>query len=496
MEEQKKEEPKKEEPKPEEEKKEEPKKEEAKEEPKKEEAKEEPKKEESKAEESKKEDDKNEEAVEDERAKDDLEVPIKPQVDEKLGIKNMVDDSFLLSTVTTWEQLGIQENILKGLSEMRFISPSKIQSTTYPLIMKEPREHLVAQAKNGSGKTAAFGLGVISSIDTKMKDIQAVVFAHTRELVKQIEDVLKKIAQFTEVKINAVLVGDSDRSDYGHIIVITPGHFETCFLKRNKKLLNNLKMLVLDEADYMLTNEVTSKIVDRTFNLFKTFKNKVQILFFSATYDVKCFKFIKRFYSNAYMIELKKEELTLENVKQLYKPCKDPNEKVKFVEEYLKVSPGSERVIIFSNRRDNVLKLQQNLLKDGYKVFILMGGDMALANRDETIRRFRNGEIQILITTDVLARGYDERLVKLVINFDLPIKKARDGSYEPDCETYLHRIGRTGRFGTKGIAVNLCCGKKDMEAILYFEKNYKTKMEEMKSSDELKKELKNYIFND
>ena len=341
MEEQKKEEPKKEEPKPEEEKKEEPKKEEAKEEPKKEEAKEEPKKEESKAEESKKEDDKNEEAVEDERAKDDLEVPIKPQVDEKLGIKNMVDDSFLLSTVTTWEQLGIQENILKGLSEMRFISPSKIQSTTYPLIMKEPREHLVAQAKNGSGKTAAFGLGVISSIDTKMKDIQAVVFAHTRELVKQIEDVLKKIAQFTEVKINAVLVGDSDRSDYGHIIVITPGHFETCFLKRNKKLLNNLKMLVLDEADYMLTNEVTSKIVDRTFNLFKTFKNKVQILFFSATYDVKCFKFIKRFYSNAYMIELKKEELTLENVKQLYKPCKDPNEKVKFVEEYLKVSPGS-----------------------------------------------------------------------------------------------------------------------------------------------------------
>ena len=125
-----------------------------------------------------------------------------------------------------------------------------------------------------------------------------------------------------------------------------------------------------------------------------------------------------------------------------------------------------------------------------------MGGDMALANRDETIRRFRNGEIQILITTDVLARGYDERLVKLVINFDLPIKKARDGSYEPDCETYLHRIGRTGRFGTKGIAVNLCCGKKDMEAIMLFEKNYKTKMEEMKSSDELIKELKNYIFND
>ena len=472
------------------------KKEEKPEEPKKEEAKEETKKEDEKVEETKKEDKKEEnkgEATNEKEEGDDYEVPVKAKIDEKLGLKNMVDDSFLLSTMKTWEELGIKEDIKKGLLGMNFITPSKIQSTTFPLIMKEPRTHLVAQAKNGSGKTGAFGLGVISSIDENSKDIQAVIFAHTRELVIQIEDVLSKIAKFTKIKVHAIASDHND--EYGQIIILTPGHFENVFLKRKQtNLLKNLKILVLDEADFMLTNEVTSKVVDRTFNLFKNNKLNVQILFFSATYNAKCYKFIKRFYSNAYMIELKKEELTLDNVTQLYESFQKPEEKQQFVEKYLKVSPGSERVIIFANRRDDVTQLQQNLLKNGYKVFILMGGDMARTNRDETIRRFRKGEIQILITTDLLSRGYDERLVKLVINYDLPIRRTRDGNFEPDCETYLHRIGRTGRFGSKGIAVNLCCGKRDMDILHSFEQYYNTKIEKMKSFDELIEELKKYIL--
>ena len=165
------------------------------------------------------------------------EVPIKAKVDEKLGIKNMIEDSFILSTVKTWEELGVKLEIRKGLLEMDFITPSKIQSTTFPLIMKEPRLNIVAQAKNGSGKTGAFGLGVISSIDEKSKNIQAVVFAHTRELVKQIEDVLSKISKFTNVKVTALLSGENEPNEFGQIIVITPGHFDNCFLKRNKNLI-------------------------------------------------------------------------------------------------------------------------------------------------------------------------------------------------------------------------------------------------------------------
>ena len=423
-----------------------------------------------------------------------IEVPVKSHVDEKLGLKNMIEDSFILSTVKTWDELGVKPELHKGLLSMDFITPSKIQSTTFPLIMKEPRLNIVAQAKNGSGKTGAFGLGAISSVDENSKNIQVVVFAHTRELVKQIEEVLCKIAKFTKVKITALLSGETEPEEYGQIIVITPGHFDNCFLKRNKSLINNIKMMVLDEADFMLTNEVTSRVFDRAFKLFQKTKMKVQILFFSATFDVKCYKFIKRFYTNAYMIEMKKEELTLDNVSQMYEICKTPDDKVTFIEEYLKVSQGSQRVIIFANKRDYVFKLQQNLLKRGYKVFILMGGDMAFSNRDETIKKFSKGEIQILITTDLLSRGYDEKSVKLVINFDLPVKKARDGNIIPNYETYLHRIGRTGRFGTKGIGVNLCCGKRDMEILKSIERYYKTKIEKMKSLDVLLEELKKFYL--
>ena len=476
--------------------KEEPKKEENKiEEPKKEE----PKKEETKTEEPKKEDEeaKKENAIEDNPIGDEFDVPIKKEIDKEIGIKNMVGDDIHFSEAKTWEKLGVKEEIQKGLLEMNFLQPSKIQATTFPIIMKEPRLNVIAQAKNGSGKTGAFGLGAISSVDESNSNIQVVVFAHTRELVVQVRDVLSKIAKHTKVKITAPLSQETETTEYGQIIVITPGHFDNTFLKKHKDdLLANLKMLVLDEADYMLTNEVTSKVCEKAFRIFQKKKMNVQILFFSATFDTNCFKFIKKYYDNAYIIELKKEELTLDNVKQLYKECNSLEDKVKFIEEYLPLNKESQRVIIFANRRNNVVDLQQNLLKKGYKVYILMGGDMAASNRDETIKKFRNGEIQILITTDVLSRGYDERMVKLVINFDMPIKKLKDGRYDVDYDTYLHRIGRTGRFGTKGVGVNLVLGKRDMENIIKIEKFYKTKIEKMISMEELSKDLKKCLLDD
>ena len=290
---------------------------------------------------------------------------------------------------------------------------------------------------------------------------------------------------------------ETSPNEYGQIIVITPGHFDNCFLKRHKDdLLKDLKMLVLDEADYMLTNEVTSRVCEKAFKIFAKKKMNVQILFFSATFEVNCFKFIKKYYDNAYIIELKKEELTLDKVKQLYKECNSPDEKVKFIEEYMPLNSSAQRVIIFANKRDNVVNLQRTLLQKGYKVYILMGGDMAAQNRDETIKKFKNGEIQILISTDVLSRGYDEKLVKLVINFDMPVRRLKDGSFDVDYDTYLHRIGRTGRFGTKGIGINLICGKRDMENLVKIESYYKTKIEKMISMDELVKDLQKCDLDD
>ena len=420
----------------------------------------------------------------------------------ELAFKNLVlddDENDNSTQKKTWDSLGVPENVQKGLLDMSFLQPSKIQSTVFPLIVKEPRHNIIAQSKNGSGKTGAYGISIISSIDEKNDNIQVVVFAHTRELVIQIKDVLEKIAKYTNVKVTAMLSQDNHVIDYGHIIVITPGHFENCFLRRGKHvLLDDLKMLVLDEADYMLTNEVTSNVCEKLFKLFLRNNKKVQLLFFSATFDENCFRLVKKYYPNEENLEtkLKKEELTLDKVKQLYKECKSPEDKIKFIEEYLPLNSNSQRVLIFANRRDNVVNLQKALYKRGYKVYILMGGDMSFSNRDETIKKFRSGEIQILITTDLLSRGYDERLVKLVINYDIPIKKEKDGFIDVDYETYLHRIGRTGRFDTKGIGINLVCGKRDMENINKIEKYYGTKIEKMKSMDELLDDLKKCVIED
>ena len=442
-----------------------------------------------------KKEDKKEEEKEEEKDPENSGVLIKTKVDEKLGIKNMVEDKDLKSKGNTWDDLGIKPEIKKGLLEMDFVEPSAIQSISFPLIMKEPRLSVVAQAKNGSGKTGAFGIGIISSIDENSPDIQAVVLSHTRELNIQITDVLKKIAKFTKIKISCVLVGD-ESEQYGQIIVTTPVHFENTFLKRNKKLLNNLKIMVIDEADEIIKNVNTGPAIKRAFIIFKKEKINVQILFFSATFDNACLKAIKDFYKTVYMIEVKKEELTLDNVTQLYEICKTPEDKINFIEEYLKISTGSQKVIIFVNSKKYVLKLRESLLKRGRKVYILMGGDMSRENRDETIERFRKGEIQILITTNLLARGYDERSIKLVINFDLPTKKLPNGDYEPDYENYLHRIGRTGRFGSKGIGLNLCCYKNDYVNLQKIEQFYKTKIEKMKSLDELIEQLKKFYLSD
>ena len=347
---------------------------------------------------------------------------VKTKTPDDIGIENLVEDNDLISKDLTWEEMGIRKEIIEGLMEMSFIKPSKIQSTSYPLIMREPFSHLVAQAKNGAGKTGAFGLGVVSRVDENDPSIQAVIFAHTRELVNQIEEVLGKIAKFTKIKVTSLQSTDKHK-ELGQVVVITPGHFDNTFLKRKAYKLDKLKMLVLDEADYLLSNDVTQRVVEKTFKYFANSRIKVQTLLFSATFTDDNFKLIKKYYKRANMIEIAKEELTLKNVKQVYYRANTREEKVNFIAEYLKKQWNQERIIIFVNTRDYNVKLSEKLRSMGYKVYVLQGGDMDPKNRDETIKHFNKGNIQILLTTNVLARGFDEKLVQLVINFDIPDKK-------------------------------------------------------------------------
>lgn len=395
---------------------------------------------------------------------------------------------------STWESLGLREELIKGLLEMGFVKPSKIQATAFPLVMKANHSHLIAQSHNGSGKTGAFGISTISRVDESIPDIQAIIFAHTRELVNQLARNIQKMAKYTKITVSA-LTNDKTNDSLGQIVVTTPGTFDNKFLKnrRNPPSLDKLAILVLDEADFMITNDLTKSICEKAFKVFKEKNLKVQVLFFSATFEDEHFKEIKKHFKKANMIEVKKELLTLKNVRQMYINCKDSEDKINKIEEYLKRNIEQERVIIFVNTRDFTEKLTMTLRNRGYKVFLLMGGNMDPSERDATVEKFTKGEIQILITTNILSRGFDERLVKLIINFDLPITMDANHQKVPDYETYLHRIGRTGRFGTHGIGLSLCAGDRDVQVIKGIEKFYNSNIEEIKSMDDLIEEFKKLL---
>ena len=396
---------------------------------------------------------------------------------------------------STWETLGLKEDLIKGLLEMNFIKPSKIQSTAYPLVMKANHPHLIAQSHNGSGKTGAFGISVLSRVDENIPDVQAIIFAHTRELVNQIAKNLGKMAKYTKINVTAVTNDKTANENIGQVVVITPGTFDNKFLKNRRKPIpmDKLTIMVLDEADFMISNDLTKSISERAFKHFADNNIKVQILFFSATFEENHFKEIKKSCKRANMIEVKKELLTLKNVRQMYIKCEKNEDKITMIEEYLKRNIEQERVIIFVNTRDFTEKLTMTLRQKGYKVFLIMGGNMDPTERDATIEKFTKGEIQILITTNILARGFDERLVKLIINFDLPITKDANDKFVPDYETYLHRIGRTGRFGTNGIGLSLVSGNRDMESIRKMEEFYNSKIEEISSMDDLIEEFKKLL---
>jgi ATP-dependent RNA helicase DDX19/DBP5 len=402
------------------------------------------------------------------------------------GASNLLkEESDLFDPNATWESLGVPENIRTGLLEMGFIKPSKIQASSYPYVMRQPPSHLIAQSPNGSGKTGAFGVATLSRIDSSKNCIQAIIFAHTNELVHQIAQNVGKMAKFSGIKVTGLQKDKLPRKDEaGHVVVCTPGTFENAFLQRKMYDFQQLKILVLDEADYMMTNDVTKNVCDKTFKFFQKNNMLVQVLFFSATFTDEHFSTFKKYFKKALMIKMQKEALTLKTVRQLYFKCNKRDEKVSFVEEYLKRSLENERVIIFVNTRDFTAKLQQILVSKGYKVYILMGGDMDPKERVETVEKFKRGDIQILITTNLLARGFDERLVKLIINFDLPTIKEGNIHY-PDMETYLHRIGRTGRFGSKGIGLSLISDEKELKMLKEIEAHYGSNIEEINSLDDL-----------
>lgn len=259
-----------------------------------------------------------------------------------------------------------------------------------------------------------------------------------------------------------------------HIIIGTPGKVLDWTLKYKVFDLKKITVFVLDEADVMIAQQGHQ---DQCIRIHKQLTSSCQMMFFSATYTEEVMEFAEHIVKNPIIIRLKREEESLDNIAQYYVRCSSPDEKYSAVIN-IYGTLGVGQAIIFCHTRKTAAWLSEQMSKDGHAVAVL-SGDLTVEQRINVLDRFREGKEKVLITTNVLSRGIDVEQVTIVVNFDLPV----DTNGEADCETYLHRIGRTGRFGKKGIAINLVESETAMKICKDIEKHFGKKIHYLNAED-------------
>ncbi|KAJ8684387.1 hypothetical protein QAD02_020179 [Eretmocerus hayati] len=389
-----------------------------------------------------------------------------------------------LYSIKSFESLHLKPELLKGVYKMGFNSPSKIQETALPTLLADPPQNMIAQSQSGTGKTAAFVLAMLSRVNPAKPHPQVLCLSPTYELAIQTGEVAARMSQYCpEIKLKYAVRGEDlarGSKIEDHIIIGTPGKVLDWAMKFKFFDLKKISVFVLDEADVMIA---TQGHQDQCIRIHKQLPPTCQMMFFSATYETEVMEFAEIIVPNPIIIRLLKEEESLDNIKQYYVKCKSIDEKYQAITNiYGVISIG--QAIIFCHTRRTANWLATKMTKDGHAVAIL-SGDQTVSERISILDRFRDGLEKVLITTNVLARGIDVEQVTLVVNFDLPM----DQHQRADCETYLHRIGRTGRFGKSGIAINLVDSPVAMQICLDIEKHFKKKIHllDAEDADEIEK---------
>lgn len=385
------------------------------------------------------------------------------------GLSSDSSDSKVMTNidegVENFDEMNLSENLLRGIYAYGFEKPSVIQQKAIPPMTKGM--DVIAQAQSGTGKTATFSVGLLSRIDPKKNATQALVLAPTRDLAQQTAACVEALGNHMGVRVQSLVGGRSVRDDIQalrrgvHVVSGTPGRVMH-MIKEGHLRTRDLRVFCVDECDVLLDNG----FIDQLHEIFRTLPEDVQVGLFSATMPQECLDITKKFMRKPAVILLKTDELTLQGIKQFYIDVGKEEFKVEVLCDLYEILTVAQ-CIIFTNRVRKAEFLADEMNRHDFTVSVIHG-ELEQKERELVLREFKSGASRVLIATDVVARGLDVHGVSLVINYDLPTNR----------ENYIHRIGRSGRFGRKGVAINFL-EPRDTRYLRDIEQFYDTQVEEM-----------------
>jgi translation initiation factor 4A len=361
----------------------------------------------------------------------------------------------------TFDEMNLSDALTRGIYNYGFELPSKIQQLA--IVPMSQQNDILAQSQSGTGKTGAFTIGALSAVDSTLKAPQVLVMCPTRELSQQTERVAQAIGSYMNLKVLSATGGNQIRADVtalkngAQFIVGTPGRIFD-LICRGELSVEHIRYVILDEADQMLEDLFADQI--RSI-LNSKFPSTTRLALFSATMPKNVLEIAENYLSNPVRILLPPDEVTLEGIKQYYVQLEREDWKLPvLLDLYQQITVN--QALIYVNKRQKAEWLAKQLSSHGFTLEFIHG-EMEVAERKKRMEDFHSGMTRVLISTDLLARGIDVQQVSLVINYEMPIQR----------ENYIHRIGRSGRYGKKGSAINIICGD-EINAVKEIESHYST----------------------
>lgn len=376
-----------------------------------------------------------------------------PEMTESIQDEIKMYDSF--------DEMGLHDNLIRGIYAYGFERPSKIQQIA--IVPMSKHTDILAQSQSGTGKTGAFTIGSLSVVDSNLKAPQVLVICPTRELSQQTERVARALGAHMELRVLSATGGNQLRSDISSLkagsqfVVGTPGRIYD-LIRRGDLSVEHVKYVILDEADQMLEDLFAEQIKAILDNKFPSF---TRLALFSATMPQNVLEVAETYLNNPVRILLPPDEVTLDGIKQYYVELERDDWKLPaLLDLYQQIAVN--QALIYVNKRQKAEWLAKQLSAQGFTLEYIHG-EMEVSERKKRMEDFRSGAVRVLISTDLLARGIDVQQVSLVVNYEMPIQR----------ENYVHRIGRSGRYGKKGVAINLVHGE-EINTMKEIENHYST----------------------